>query len=414
MAGAPPPAPRYAWLRPAPGVDLAHESPGFLQRLNSVGAALRRVIDVFSGARLSGQGGVAGFAGDPHDYSGGPAAAVDANIGGVPIGRVRGAQAAISAAGLRSGDQPGFYRGAPDPAHVDAGLRAPAATRGNPQLAALAKLWTDAGGPANAAQTMAAVALAESRGNASAHNNNPASGDDSWGLWQINYYGDLRASRVARFGPPEGLRNPRKNARAAVAIYSSSGPGAWSTYKSGAYRAYLGAGGAASGGGSIRVRPSVGGGGITGWLGDAAGGVEGVAEGGWKAFIGFVDGPLAIVKAALWLLNPLSWLRAVEFMVGLTLMLLGLLGLATVFASRSPTVRRAAAAASMAPGPVGAVGKGVSVVGATPVRSHVRRRPAARGSRGDRAPAETPPPGPPPRPRAKRKTSAPDFDVLEL
>jgi uncharacterized iron-regulated membrane protein len=87
-----------------------------------------------------------------------------------------------------------------------------------------------------------------------------------------------------------------------------------------------------------------------------------------------IDGPLAIVKAALWLLNPRSWLRATEFVVGLGLMLLGLLGLATVFAARNPAVRKAATVAALAPGPVGAVGRGVSVAGATRGASAVPAR----------------------------------------
>jgi hypothetical protein len=362
-------APRYAWLNPAPGVDLADEQPAFLRALNSVGATLRRVIDVFSGYRTPAHSvAVGGTANDPHTQG----VAVDATVGGVPIGRVRGAQAAIANAGLVSGDQPGFFHGQPDPSHVQAG--APTATRGGGAYAQLQALWVAAGGSASAAATMAAVALAESHGNAHAHNGNAGTGDDSYGLWQINYYGDLRASRTARFGPPEGLYNPAKNARAAVSIFNSSGPDAWSTYKSGAYKTYLGGGGA-SATGSIRTRPDAGGGGgVGGFFGDVAGGIEGAAEGGWKALVSPIDGPLAIVKAALWLLNPRSWLRATEFVVGLGLMLLGLLGLATVFAARNPAVRKAATVAALAPGPVGAVGRGVSVAGATRGASAVPAR----------------------------------------
>lgn len=88
---------------------------------------------------------------------------------------------------------------------------------------------------------MAAIAMAESGGNPYAHNSNAATGDDSYGLWQINYYGSLRASRTARYGPPESLYDPVKNAKVALDLLGSSGSGItnWSTFNSGAYRKYL-------------------------------------------------------------------------------------------------------------------------------------------------------------------------------
>jgi hypothetical protein len=370
------PVPRYAWLQAAPGVDVSHEQPGFLERLNAVGAALKRKIVIFSGYRTDAYSVAhGGFAGDPHTRG----IAADVTVGGVPIGRVRGAQAAIAAQGLRSGNQAGFYKGQPDPAHVDAAGGGIVARAGSSSYQQLQELWIAAGGPPSAAAVMAAVAMAESRGNPRAHNSNAGTGDDSYGLWQINYYGNLRASRTARFGPPSGMYDPQKNAVAAVAIYSSSGPSAWSTFKSGAYAQYLNSGGpggsAPAAGGSIRTRPPAGGGGGSDFWGDVAGGVEGAAESGWKAVVGAVEGPLAIVKAALWLLNPQSWLRAVEFVVGIGLMLLGLLGLATVFAARNPAVRKAASVAALAPGPVGAIGKGVTVAGAGSGRRATSRAP---------------------------------------
>lgn len=115
---------QYAHLRPAPGVDLAHEQPGFLAALDRVGATLGVTLDVFSGARTSGSGrwkGV-GFAGDPHDYRTRPggAYAADVNVNGKPLGDYPGAVAAIHQAGLRSGATDFSYQGKPDPAHVDA------------------------------------------------------------------------------------------------------------------------------------------------------------------------------------------------------------------------------------------------------------------------------------------------------
>jgi len=84
-----------------------------------------------------------------------------------------------------------------------------------------------------------AIAMAESGGNASAHNSTPP--DDSYGLWQINMYGNLGPARRKQFGISNNtaLYDPTVNAKAAHMIYKSSGWNAWSTYKSGAYKKYL-------------------------------------------------------------------------------------------------------------------------------------------------------------------------------
>lgn len=110
-------------------------------------------------------------------------------------------------------------------------------------FAQLETLWQQAGGPPGSAATAAAVALAESGGDPTVLNDNAATGDYSVGLWQINYFGPLRAERTRQFGPPEGLVDPLANARAAVAV-SGGGTnfGPWTTYTSGAYRRYLQAG----------------------------------------------------------------------------------------------------------------------------------------------------------------------------
>lgn len=104
---------------------------------------------------------------------------------------------------------------------------------------AIRKLAIDAGFNQRDAEVAAAIALAESGGNPSAHNSNAATKDDSYGLWQINYYGDLRASRTQRFGPPQGLLDPKKNAAAAFQIFKDSGFNAWTTFKDGKYKSHL-------------------------------------------------------------------------------------------------------------------------------------------------------------------------------
>lgn len=89
--------------------------------------------------------------------------------------------------------------------------------------AQLESLWISAGGPRSLAPTMAAIAEAESGGNSDAHNPSGASG-----LWQIlgNPF-------------PGNPFDPATNARMAVAKYKTQGLGAWVTYTSGAYKAFL-------------------------------------------------------------------------------------------------------------------------------------------------------------------------------
>lgn len=96
-------------------------------------------------------------------------------------------------------------------------------------LQELAALWRQAGGPSRAARMMAAIALAESGGDPHAVDHD-ADGTVDRGLWQINSVHGYPASQSF---------NPLDNAREAVAVWRSSGPGAWSTYKSGAYQKYM-------------------------------------------------------------------------------------------------------------------------------------------------------------------------------
>lgn len=95
----------------------------------------------------------------------------------------------------------------------------------------LAQLWIDAGGSPALANTMAAIALAESSGQVGATNKN-SNGTTDRGLWQIN-------SSHSQFNSQQLLTDPLYNAQAAVAVFKSQGLTAWSTYNSGAYRNFL-------------------------------------------------------------------------------------------------------------------------------------------------------------------------------
>jgi len=96
-------------------------------------------------------------------------------------------------------------------------------------LQQLERLWVEAGGSRADARVMAAIALAESRGDprATDHDSN---GTVDRGLWQINSVHGYSASSSF---------NALQNARQAVAVFRSQGLRAWTTYTSGAYQKYL-------------------------------------------------------------------------------------------------------------------------------------------------------------------------------
>jgi|SRR5215472_13718760 len=90
--------------------------------------------------------------------------------------------------------------------------------------------WVHDGGSLATAPIAAAIAMAESGGdpNAQGHNSN---GTTDYGLWQINSVNGANASYL----------NPDVNGKAAVRI-SRGGTNwnPWTTYKNGAYKAFLG------------------------------------------------------------------------------------------------------------------------------------------------------------------------------
>lgn len=86
-----------------------------------------------------------------------------------------------------------------------------------------------------------AIALAESSGDPEAHNDDASTGDDSYGLWQINMLGDMGPERRAALGliSNDQLTDPTINAMAMRYIFKQQGFNAWSVYKSGKYREFL-------------------------------------------------------------------------------------------------------------------------------------------------------------------------------
>jgi len=114
----------------------------------------------------------------------------------------------------------------------------------------LYRLAMEVGFPPEDARIMAAIALAESKGDAQI--DTVASGTDpnkenefSLGLWQINVIKEFQAERFPLFNikSPQELYNPLTNAKAAFILYSRRKPeerfNDWSTYTDGTYKDFL-------------------------------------------------------------------------------------------------------------------------------------------------------------------------------
>lgn len=110
----------------------------------------------------------------------------------------------------------------------------------------IARLALSAGVPRDQAAKAVAIALAESGGDPYAHNGDAP--DNSYGLWQINMYGNMGPARRKQFGIANNadLYTPAVNARA---MYEISGGGRnwnpWTTYTRGTWMTYSVVAGAA-------------------------------------------------------------------------------------------------------------------------------------------------------------------------
>lgn len=90
-------------------------------------------------------------------------------------------------------------------------------------------LLLNLGIPHNDAVILAAIGGAEGGYDYRVINDTPATGDYSVGIWQINYYNGLYASRAAAFGTPKQLIEfgPGGQAAAANQLYRQSGFSPW-------------------------------------------------------------------------------------------------------------------------------------------------------------------------------------------
>lgn len=164
------------------------------------------------------------------------------------------------------------------------------------------------------AKVAAAIAMAESGGNASQVTND--SDDYSFGLWQINMKGSMGPSRRAMYGLAnnDALLDPATNARVMSAIsHQGVSFSAWTTYTSGRYKQFL------NSGVTLVSLP------IPGLTGAAVTGVRGT--------LGFLENAIpgvntsldvldtvtklggAVTNTARWVSNPRNWLR-VAYVIG--------------------------------------------------------------------------------------------------
>lgn len=74
-----------------------------------------------------------------------------------------------------------------------------------------------------AARALVSICMRESHCSLHAHNYNRRTGDNSYGPWQINYYGRLRAGRTAAYGSGEYMTASWDRAARAVLSMSNNG-----------------------------------------------------------------------------------------------------------------------------------------------------------------------------------------------
>jgi hypothetical protein len=110
-------------------------------------------------------------------------------------------------------------------------------------MTSLRALLASAGFHGQGLDTAVAVAMAESGGHPTSHNTNAGTGDNSYGLFQINMLGSLGPARMEQYhlSSYNELFDPSVNARVAYQL-SQGGTNwtPWTTYTRGTYKQYLG------------------------------------------------------------------------------------------------------------------------------------------------------------------------------
>jgi len=108
----------------------------------------------------------------------------------------------------------------------------------------IARAALQAGATPREAAILTAIAMPESSGVYNIHNFNRGTGDESYGLWQINMLGKMGPERMRQFGlsSKSDLYDPVTNAKAALQLLRGRGGlKNWTTYTSGKFKPYYSA-----------------------------------------------------------------------------------------------------------------------------------------------------------------------------
>lgn len=134
------------------------------------------------------------------------------------------------------------YYGRPTPSNLNTGGSVGRARGGSVMSKEdIARAALQAGATPQEAAILTAIAMPESSGNPYAHNPNRKTGDNSYGLWQINMLGRMGPERMRQFGLSSynDLFDPVTNAKAALQLLRGKrGLKNWTTYTSGKFRPY--------------------------------------------------------------------------------------------------------------------------------------------------------------------------------
>jgi len=105
----------------------------------------------------------------------------------------------------------------------------------------IANMLRQAGFPESEIPTMTAITMAESGGRSTELNPNRSTGDQSYGLLQINMIDELGPERRRQFGlkSNDELYDPMTNFRVAKGIYDQQGLNAWGAYTNQSYKQFL-------------------------------------------------------------------------------------------------------------------------------------------------------------------------------
>lgn len=121
--------------------------------------------------------------------------------------------------------------------------------------------------------------------------------------------------QIARFDPGK----PGQNEWGGLIVGYGRVPGLSYAGEPTAGPSVVGPGGNPSGVSGSRPRPDSGGGSIGGDIWSGISGAAGWVAQPFESLVGGVSGVVDFLKAALWLVNPLNWLRAFEALVGIGL-----------------------------------------------------------------------------------------------